>query len=325
MLPGLEALACPELAVSMDVMAHVVNVESSRNPYAIGVVGGRLARQPKALDEAVATARMLEENGYNFSLGLAQVNRYNLQKYGLETYEKAFQQCPNLQAGSRILAECHSRSKGDWGKAFSCYYSGNFETGYRHGYVQKVFNSMQRGQMVASANGALPIPVVDRTPRTPTAAARAPAESADAARLRTRIEGLQTQMLAQGGGVVMPLPDDPARAYVVYPNTGAMVRGSLLRAADGGLARAVTNLVDRAVPSAAPMAGYADEGYPQGHPVVSAPPMGPQQAPAGSPGAPVLLRPWSERNQPAATGAVAMPASAAPVTDAPARDAAFVF
>ena len=41
MLPGLEALACPELAVSMDVMAHVVNVESSRNPYAIGVVGGR--------------------------------------------------------------------------------------------------------------------------------------------------------------------------------------------------------------------------------------------------------------------------------------------
>lgn len=40
MLPGLEMMACPEMAVSMDVMQHVINVESSSNPYAIGVVGG---------------------------------------------------------------------------------------------------------------------------------------------------------------------------------------------------------------------------------------------------------------------------------------------
>ena len=60
MLPGLEMMACPEMAVSMDVMQHVINVESSRNPYAIGVVGGALVRQPKALDEALATVRMLE-------------------------------------------------------------------------------------------------------------------------------------------------------------------------------------------------------------------------------------------------------------------------
>ncbi len=65
MLPGLEMMACPEMAVSMDVMQHVINVESSRNPYAIGVVGGALVRQPKALDEALATVRMLEEKGYN--------------------------------------------------------------------------------------------------------------------------------------------------------------------------------------------------------------------------------------------------------------------
>ncbi len=82
MLPGLEMMACPEMAVSMDVMQHVINVESSRNPYAIGVVGGALVRQPKALDEALATVRMLEEKGYNFSIGLAQVNRYNLANTG---------------------------------------------------------------------------------------------------------------------------------------------------------------------------------------------------------------------------------------------------
>ncbi len=142
MLPGFELMGCTDLAVPGEVMHHVAKVESSLNPYAIGVVGGRLARQPKSLDEAVATAKMLEAKGYNFSLGIAQVNRYNLAKYGLGDYATAFGTCRNLQAGSRILAECHDRSGGDWGKSFSCYYSGNFVTGYRHGYVAKVFASM---------------------------------------------------------------------------------------------------------------------------------------------------------------------------------------
>lgn len=154
MLPGMEMMACTDLAVPGEVMQHVVRIESSFNPYAIGVVGGRLARQPRNLSEAVSTARMLESKGYNFSLGIAQVNRYNLARYGLDSYERAFQVCPNLQAGSRILAECHSRAGGDWGKAFSCYYSGNFTTGFRHGYVQKVFASWQ-----GTATGVAAIPV----------------------------------------------------------------------------------------------------------------------------------------------------------------------
>ena len=103
MLPGMELMGCTGLAVPPTVMEHVVKVESSFNPYAIGVVGGRLARQPRSLAEALSTARMLEERGYNFSLGLAQVNRYNLARQGLDSYEKAFDTCPNLRAGARIL------------------------------------------------------------------------------------------------------------------------------------------------------------------------------------------------------------------------------
>lgn len=152
MLPGIEMMACTDLAVPAEVMQHVVRVESSFNPYAIGVVGGRLVRQPRNLSEALSTAHMLEKQGYNFSLGIAQVNRYNLASQGLD-YERAFQVCPNLQAGSRILAECHGRANGDWGKALSCYYSGNFSTGFRHGYVQKVFASWQ---------GTAPVPLAGR-------------------------------------------------------------------------------------------------------------------------------------------------------------------
>lgn len=162
MLPGVELMNCPNLAVPNEVMHHVVRVESAYNPYAIGVVGGRLARQPRNLPEALSTARMLEEKGYNFSVGLAQVNRYNLAKYGLDSYERAFETCSNLQAGSRILAECYQRSSGDWGKSFSCYYSGNFTTGFKHGYVQKVYASIRQA---GAASQGKPIEVIDRPSR----------------------------------------------------------------------------------------------------------------------------------------------------------------
>jgi type IV secretion system protein VirB1 len=129
---------CPHLAVPREILAAVVRVESAYNPFAIGVVGNRLIRQPKNKEEAVATAQALERAGYNYSVGMAQVNRTNFSKYGINSTDNAFDICANLVAGSKILQECFSRSGTDWSKAFSCYYSGNFVTGYKHGYVQKV-------------------------------------------------------------------------------------------------------------------------------------------------------------------------------------------
>lgn len=170
----MELMGCQGLAVPTEVMHHVVRVESSYNPYAIGVVGGRLVRQPKNLPEALATVRMLESRGFNFSIGLAQVNRYNLDKYGLKTYEKAFEPCANLSAGSKILAECYKRANGDWGKSFSCYYSGNFSTGFRHGYVQKIYASVRQGRANEDAPGTPAIEVVGRTARRVVPVAKHP-------------------------------------------------------------------------------------------------------------------------------------------------------
>lgn len=194
MLPGLELIGCAGLAVPVDVMHHVVRVESSYNPYAIGVVGGRLLRQPKNLDEALATVRMLESKGYNFSLGLAQVNRYNLSKYGLDSYAKAFETCPNLQAGSRILAECYNRSGKDWGKSFSCYYSGNFTTGYRHGYVQKIYASMNGNGSRAPATPEGAIEVVSKPSRRVVEVTRYPAQSVQTPAQRRIIEAAVPSM-----------------------------------------------------------------------------------------------------------------------------------
>lgn len=154
-------------------MQHVVQVESSRNPFAIGVVGGYLARQPRNIEEALAAVQLLRQEGYNFSVGIAQVNRYNLAPYGLSTYAEAFDVCANLLAGSRILRECYDRAQ-DWSKAFSCYYSGNFVTGFKHGYVQKIYASMRNVQAGASDRASLRIIPYNNQPRRPARQERLP-------------------------------------------------------------------------------------------------------------------------------------------------------
>lgn len=128
--------------------AHaLVSVESAFNPWAIGVVGSALVRQPQSHAEALATARQLQALGHNFSVGLGQINRGNFARLGLTT-ATAFDPCRNLTAMQAVLAECFERASSDKEStrsdqtalrmALSCYYSGNFMTGFRHGYVHRV-------------------------------------------------------------------------------------------------------------------------------------------------------------------------------------------
>jgi type IV secretion system protein VirB1 len=137
------ALRCAP-TVEAHTLAALVSVESGYNPYAIGVVGAHLVRQPASLDEAVVTARNLARLGYNFSLGLGQVNRYNLARFG-ETIDSIFDPCANLRVAGSILSECFARARHGEAddqyalrKALSCYYSGNFATGFTAGYVERV-------------------------------------------------------------------------------------------------------------------------------------------------------------------------------------------
>ncbi|MEO6744504.1 MAG: lytic transglycosylase, partial [Caldimonas sp.] len=60
------AAACAP-AVHPQTAQALVTAESSSNPHAIGVVGGQLERQPRTADEALATARQLQLDGWNFS------------------------------------------------------------------------------------------------------------------------------------------------------------------------------------------------------------------------------------------------------------------
>ena len=138
-------LACAP-QVHADTARALVSVESAFNPWAIGVVGGALLRQPRTRAEALATAKALRDAGWNFSVGLGQINVGNFDRLGL-TVESAFEPCANLAAMQTVLGECFDRASASASKsvdqaalrqALSCYYSGNFATGFRHGYVRKV-------------------------------------------------------------------------------------------------------------------------------------------------------------------------------------------
>ena len=130
----------------------LVAVESGFNPHAIGVVGGALDRQPRNRAEALSTAKYLQADGWNFSVGLAQINARNFGRLGL-TAATAFDPCENLRAMQSILGECFDRAtlgspdQTALRKALSCYYSGNFVTGLRHGYVQRVAGAARRSRV----------------------------------------------------------------------------------------------------------------------------------------------------------------------------------
>jgi type IV secretion system protein VirB1 len=162
------ALACAP-QVHADTAHALVSVESAFNPWAIGVVGGALVRQPRHRAEALATAKALQAAGWNFSVGLGQINVGNFERLGL-TLDAAFEPCTNLTAMQSVLAECFDRARAPAAtatttttaatpppvdqtalrQALSCYYSGNFATGFRHGYVRKVVAAAGTNSPVAS-------------------------------------------------------------------------------------------------------------------------------------------------------------------------------
>jgi type IV secretion system protein VirB1 len=150
--------------VSPATMAAIVRTESSFNPYAIGVVHARLLRQPASLEEATATVRALEAGGWDYSVGLAQVNRANWSRYGMSV-QNAFDPCLNLAAGAAILQGCYAQARksrsevqGALRASLSCYASGDFATGYRTGYVQRVVQNVADS---VSAHPVSSVPAID--------------------------------------------------------------------------------------------------------------------------------------------------------------------
>ena len=134
---------------------------------------------------AVAAANKLHREGRNFSMGLMQINKKNLAHFGLN-YETVFHPCKNVATGAAILQECFKRAGGatqaHLQKAFSCYYSGNFGTGFKADfkgqppYVVKILNAARENNQhqllaynVPAVNPVAPLAAPGRTGKTSSA------------------------------------------------------------------------------------------------------------------------------------------------------------
>ncbi|KAA0073139.1 traL protein (plasmid) [Paraburkholderia sp. T12-10] len=126
-------------------VAYLVSAESHNNQFAINVNGGHsLDRQPTTEQEARDALAKLDARGWNYDVGLAQINSANFRSLGL-TGTQLLDPCTNLRAGAQILSDCYDRAvqqvgqgQGALQRALSCYNTGNQQKGFANGYVKRV-------------------------------------------------------------------------------------------------------------------------------------------------------------------------------------------
>jgi type IV secretion system protein VirB1 len=148
MLPSLEFMQQCAPNVAPQTIAAIIQVESGGNAFALGVNGPiRNRPHPQSLQEAAALARYYMSLGYTVDLGLMQINSTNLRGLGY-SIEQVLEPCNNLRAGNRILSRGYAGAIKRYGQgqdalkaALSAYNTGNYERGFRNGYVAKYYRN----------------------------------------------------------------------------------------------------------------------------------------------------------------------------------------
>lgn len=134
--------------VAVNTMVAIVKTESNGNTLALGLNNGKkLKFQPRNYEQAVAWIIYLDKHGYNFDVGLGQINIRNIKKYGYKAIDM-LEPCKNLNLASLILKKnftgallTSTTSKEALHKAISAYNTGNYHSGFSNGYVQRVLNN----------------------------------------------------------------------------------------------------------------------------------------------------------------------------------------
>ncbi|WP_421556741.1 lytic transglycosylase domain-containing protein [Pseudomonas kitaguniensis] len=178
-------------------LTPIIKTESAFNPWAIGVVGKSLTKQPQSLEEAVLAVKKLVKEGANFSIGLGQINR---QHFDVNKSESVFDPCTNLRMTASVLQDCYVNAV-ERGtptqvallQAISCYYSGNISRGFK---AEKEFGGSSHVQRVLAnaENSKVQVPALENVnptlnPALPTEPAMQPIyESWDVLRQYPRFE-----------------------------------------------------------------------------------------------------------------------------------------
>ena len=98
------ALVCAP-SVDPGTVLAITQRESARNPFEIGTgKAATLSSRPQTKAHALHVAQELDKANLDFDVGLAQINRRNLRKFGYSV-EQALDPCTNLQLMQRVLID----------------------------------------------------------------------------------------------------------------------------------------------------------------------------------------------------------------------------
>jgi type IV secretion system protein VirB1 len=181
--------------VEYPTMASIAQVESGRNPYAVGDNTTGQSYSPRSYGEAVALATSLIREGHNVDMGVVQVNSQHLATYGL-TVAQLMAPCENAHIGGLILGDAYARAAQVFGPgrlalahAISAYNTGSLYAG--GAYVRKVIDA------------AIELGFLRNQPPVPKAVASSatrPVRRAPAVARPSRL------VLAKESGISIPLP-----------------------------------------------------------------------------------------------------------------------
>jgi type IV secretion system protein VirB1 len=132
--------------VAPQTIAAIIHVESGGNQYALGINGPIKNRcHPQSAQEAAFLARYYISKGFSVDLGLMQINSKNLRRLGY-SIDEILEPRTNITAGAYILSKNYAGAAKRFGPgqvalsaALSAYNTGNYEQGFKNGYVAKYY------------------------------------------------------------------------------------------------------------------------------------------------------------------------------------------
>jgi len=138
----------------------IAKVESNLNPLAIEVISKKklpipckvrkengkyyYSCMPSTYEEAVSILETAISFGANYSVGLGQINRYWVKRFGISPYE-LFSSCYNIYWSAYILRTCLQKYGNSW-KGVDCYNKGDRASNYSR-YVFRVCKEIYGGRL----------------------------------------------------------------------------------------------------------------------------------------------------------------------------------
>lgn len=143
--------ACAPFVASPTMIA-IIGHESAGNPWALGVNGQQRFVKPVDYPSAVAEAKRLIAQGASIDMGLMQINSRTMVTLGL-TVEQVYEPCANVYAGGVVLTRNYVNASKKFGDpqaallaALSAYNTGNFQSGFKNGYVDRILKQAVRNR-----------------------------------------------------------------------------------------------------------------------------------------------------------------------------------